>query len=250
MQIIGNIPIPSKHDLSVIVDAFYEQTQKPKPVVFFSHGFKGFKDWGHFNLIASYFAEKEFVFVKFNFSHNGTTLRQPTEFVDLEAFGNNNFSKELDDLGTVIDWILSPDNEYIDRLEIDVNKIYLLGHSRGGGISILKANEDERVKKLVTWSAVNDFEAGWTEETMAVWKKEGVITIENSRTKQSMPLYYQLAEDYHNNQDRLFLPDAVKNLNIPYLIIHGTNDESVPHKQALEMKEWNANAKLLSIEGA
>ena len=38
------------------------------------------------------------MFVKFNFSHNGTTLESPSDFKDLESFGNNNFSKELYDL--------------------------------------------------------------------------------------------------------------------------------------------------------
>ena len=46
------------------------------------------------------------VFVKFNFSHNGTSLDSPTDFIDLKAFGNNNFCIELDDLSCVLEWIL------------------------------------------------------------------------------------------------------------------------------------------------
>ena len=49
--------------------------------------------------MADRFADAGFVFVKFNLSHNGTTIEHPIDFVDLEAFGNNNFAKELDDLG-------------------------------------------------------------------------------------------------------------------------------------------------------
>jgi hypothetical protein len=37
------------------VDARLQMTNKPKPVVVFVHGFKGFKDWGHFNLLADHF---------------------------------------------------------------------------------------------------------------------------------------------------------------------------------------------------
>ena len=32
-------------------------------------------------------------------------MDQPIDFPDLEAFGNNNYTKELDDLRSVIDWV-------------------------------------------------------------------------------------------------------------------------------------------------
>ena len=107
-----NIVIKSKHKKPILIDVYYNlpdrqagKNAKSKPILIFSHGFKGFKDWGHFNIVARKFAEAGFVFVKFNFSHNGTTPDNPLEFADLEAFGNNNYSKELDDLGSVIDWV-------------------------------------------------------------------------------------------------------------------------------------------------
>ena len=89
--------------------------------------------------------QKNLFFLKFNFSHNGTTIENPSDFVDLEAFGNNNFCIELDDLNFVIDWI-STCNDF--KHEININDIHLLGHSRGGAISILKSNEDKRIKVL------------------------------------------------------------------------------------------------------
>src|SRR5690606_11206448 len=86
-----------------LADATYVDDQKSKPVIVFNHGFKGYKDWGPFNLMAEKFAEAGFLFIKMNFSHNGTTLHKPAEFADLEAFAQNNFSKELDDTGVLID---------------------------------------------------------------------------------------------------------------------------------------------------
>ncbi len=80
------------------LDISYTKNGYLKPIVIFCHGFKGFKDWGHFNLLADAFAENDFVFVKFNFSYNGTTIEHPVDFADLEAFGENNFSIELDDI--------------------------------------------------------------------------------------------------------------------------------------------------------
>lgn len=247
MRKTGNILIPGLHGKPILVDATYTETARPKPVVVFSHGFKGFKDWGHFNLVAEAFAQAGFVFVKFNFSHNGTTPEQPTDFADLEAFGHNNFSIELDDLGTVIDWALS------DRTlstEIDPQRLYLLGHSRGGGISILKAGEDARVKKLVTWASVAEFGRFWEPEVVAQWKQEGVMYIDNSRTKQRMPMHYSSYENFYANQQRLDIPAAMERLAIPSLIVHGTADVVVDYTAAETLAALNPKASLLPIPGA
>lgn len=88
---------------SFLADARFAEDGRPKPVVVFAHGFKGFKDWGHFNQIAEAFARRGFGFVKFNFSHNGTTPEHPLDFADLEAFGQNSHGKELDDFGAAVD---------------------------------------------------------------------------------------------------------------------------------------------------
>jgi len=68
----SNTILQSKYDRPFLADAFYKNDARKKPVVIFSHGYRGFKDWGPFNLIAEQFAEGGLVFVKFNFSHNGT----------------------------------------------------------------------------------------------------------------------------------------------------------------------------------
>ena len=94
MTITKNIIIPGKHNKPIITDVFYTENNTPKPVVIFCHGYKGFKDWGAWDLMAKAFAEAGFFFVKFNFSHNGGTAEQPIDFPDLEAFGNNNYTKE------------------------------------------------------------------------------------------------------------------------------------------------------------
>ena len=86
MLITQNYLLNSIHNNKPIaVDVFYVANNVPKPIVIFAHGFKGFKDWGHFNLIADEFAKHDFVFFKFNFSYNGTTPENPVDFSDLDA---------------------------------------------------------------------------------------------------------------------------------------------------------------------
>ncbi len=234
--------LTSTEGKSFLADVYGDVKSDTVGIVVFAHGFKGFKDWGTFPAIAQTFADKGFVFVSFNFSHNGTTVTNPTEFDDLEAFGNNNFSKELNDLGVVIDYVFE---------EILAGKklpLFLLGHSRGGGIAILKASEDVRIDKVAVWGSVNQFGRFWKNDEMERMKRDGVIYIPNARTNQLMPIYKQLYEDYQNNLTRLHIPDAVKNLKQPFLIVHGTADETVPFTAAEEMNTWNTNTTLIKIE--
>ena len=245
MLISKNDIIQGRHGKPILLDFGYKSNGSQKPVVIFAHGFKGFKDWGHFNEVMEYFIENDFAFVKFNFSHNGGTVEQPIDFPDLEAFGNNNYTKELDDLRTVVDWIGN-----IESAEIDKDQIYLIGHSRGGGVAILAANEDSRIKKLITWAAVSDLINRYPEAVIEHWKKEGVLYVENTRTNQQMPLYYQLVEDTLKNLDRFNIEHAAKEIAIPHLIIHGTVDEAVHVDEAKKIRVWNKNAEILIIEGA
>ena len=179
-----------------LADIRYKQDNTQKPVIVFVHGFKGFKDWGHFNLLADKFAEQGFVFIKFNLSHNGTTIQSPLDFDDLAAFAENNFTKEIEDITAVIDYIHSKENE-VPANEFDLNRLFIIGHSRGGGISIVKASEDDRIKGIATWAALNNFKMGTTPDSIDIWRKQGVIYAENTRTNQKIPMNFQLYEDYH-----------------------------------------------------
>ncbi len=229
----------------ILIDTFYKNDGLQKPIAIFCHGYKGFKDWGCWDLVAKAFAEAGFFFVKFNFSHNGGTIEQPIDFPDLEAFRNNNYSKEMDDLGDVIDWVLS------FHLEIDKGNIALIGHSRGGGIVTLKANEDTRIKSIVSWAGVSDYKRRFPkEEAFSQWQKDGVYYIVNGRTKQEMPHFFQYYKDFIANESRLTIKIAAQNIRIPHLIIHGTTDESVKFAEAKALHDWNKNSKLIPIENA
>lgn len=231
---------------SIQIDISYIRTYQTKPVIVFCHGFKGFKNWGHFDLIAQYCALQGFVFVKFNFSHNGTTIEQPLDFADLQAFGDNNFSIELNDLGFVLDHL----ETHADNYEVENREIYLIGHSRGGGIAILKAQDDNRIKKLCTWASIKDVSDFFLHQNLEKWKAEGQIYTFNARTGQNMPLHFQMYENYVMNKVRLDIQQAAKNIRIPWLIIHGTNDTSVPHTCAEQLHLWNPQSELTMIESA
>jgi len=245
---IDNIIIDGSAAKSILIDATFNANAQPKQVVVFCHGFKGFKDWGPFNQIATHFAEQGIVFVKFNFSYNGTTTNDPINFTDLKAFGNNNFCKELDDLSLVIDWI---DNCQELNGEIDTSKISLFGHSRGGGIAMLKSVEDSRVRKVISWASPSSFLNKLHEkEKLSKWKKFGFVYIYNGRTKQNMPMYFQFYENCIEFAKRLNIQNAVSKMDIPHLLVHGSEDPTVLLSEALDIKSWNTNINFHIIDGA
>lgn len=248
MKIIKNSVIQGKHQKPILVDLFYLENNQSKNIVVFCHGYKGYKDWGAWDLVAKKFAENNIFFLKMNFSYNGGTVNQPIDFPDLEAFGNNNFIKELDDLDVILDWI--PQNVSIEK-EINPNNITLIGHSRGGGTVIIKAKENPKITKVISWAGVSDFESRFpTGEPLKKWRDHGVAYITNARTNQQMPHYFQFYTNFKENEERLFIKGAVEKLNIPYLIIHGTDDETVSIKEAKNLKSWNPKSQLYFIENA
>ena len=248
MQVEKNKILKREGKEPILLDTFYSKEFSNQPITIFCHGYKGFKDWGAWNLMAKSIAETGICFVKFNFSHNGGTMENPIDFPDLEAFGNNNYSKELDDLNDVIDWVIS---EFKNNSFVDVDNISLIGHSRGGGITILKASEDKRIKKLITLASVCDFaKRTATIGNLEEWKENGVKYVINGRTKQQMPHYYQFYEDFKANEERLHIETAEKQLQVPHLIIHGNNDTSVKIEEAYALHQWNPNSHLKIIEGA
>lgn len=248
MKIIRNIQIDGLHHKPILLDVFYKETQKPKPIVIFCHGYKGFKDWGCWDLAAQSFAQANCFFVKFNFSHNGTTPDNPLEFGDLEAFGQNNFTKELDDLETVIRWTIA---ESGFESEINRDDLSLIGHSRGGGIVALKAAENPSVTKLITWAGVSDFGSRFPSgEKLEMWKNLQVMYVENARTKQQMPHHYQFYENFQANKNRLYIQSAVKRMDKPFLILHGAEDVVVPIADAKNLLEWSQKGQLKIIDQA
>lgn len=224
----------------------YGSFTEKMPIIIFSHGFKGFKDFGCFNLIASEIAKNGYVFLKFNFSMNGTTPDYPNTFVDLDAFAENTFSQELNDLGDVIDYVHT--SIFREKFPVDINQIYLMGHSMGGGVSILKANEDDRIKKIITLASIFEFGKFWNTEMINKWEKEGIRYEFNSRTKQDMPLEYIIYQDFIKHFDRLNIPNAVKNMLIPFCLIHGEKDETVPVLVVDAFKKANQNIDIHLIK--
>ena len=222
---VNHIKINGCNDRKISIDYRFKETQKSLIPIIYVHGFKGFKDWGASNLVADSFANQGFLFLKFNFSHNGVTSKNLVDFDDLEAFGMNNYLLELKELGIVIDWLEA------SELNIQFSKLAVIGHSRGGGIALLRSAQDKRIKNTITWASVCDFEARFPVD-VSEWKETGVQYILNRRTMQMMPLYFQFYQTFIDNKEILNIPFQSQNIKQNVMIIHGTDDQVVPFSDA------------------
>jgi len=236
--------IPGAKGRGMLMDLTFDDALKHAPMLIFAHGFKGFKDWGSHNLVAHFFAENGFRFLKFNFSHNGTTVANPTDFADLIAFADNTFTIELNDLNAVIDFACGGSAMPAEPW------VYLMGHSMGGGISIIKTAEDERIKKLVTMASISAFRNLWPQDIEPQWRLQGITYVLNKRTGQELPLKRSLLEDLDKNPTRLDIIAKAAQIKQPWLLAHGDADPTVALSCARDLKAAQPAAQLLVVPGA
>jgi len=226
----------TKNDKIRITSYGYENLESA-PCLIFVHGFKGFKDWGFWPHTGKFFADKGFFVITFNFSHNGIG-EGVTEFAELDKFAKNTFSLELEELNEIIDAYL---NGFFGTAS--TKPIGILGHSRGGGDALIVSSIRKKIKAVVTWASVANFNR-YTERQAKEWRKNGFFEVLNTRTNQMMRLNVSLLEDIEKNKtDLLNLEKAAKNLNKPLLIVHGEQDLSVKIEESEEIYNWSNKEK-------
>ena len=237
-EFVGSANRKSLFDCRIPVNA--------KAVIIFIHGYKGYKDWGAWNLLEDRFLELGFGFVKFNMSHNGGTTSEPIDFPDLQAFGENRYTYELNDLDVVI-----TETTRIITQELNLNlPVFLLGHSRGGGVAILQASRDTRISKIISLAGISMIgERFPTGEDLENWEREGVQFVVNGRTNQQMPHFFTFYTDYRDNREALDIEKAARSLDIPFLQIHGDMDLSVSISEGQSIAEWT-DTEVKVIKGA
>jgi len=240
-----NISLNNPTSEIIRAEIYYEFSVKDAPVIIICHGFKGFKNWAFFPILAESLASAGYVTLTFNFSRNGIGS-DLNNFSELDLFEKNTYSHELLDLKCIVDALASGK---IAKGLVDPERIGLLGHSRGGGITLLYARSDKRIKCLVTWSAIATVER-YTEDQIKNWDQYGYIEFENKRTHQILRVGKDLLDDIRKNKDSLDISAAAKEIDIPALIIHGQIDESVPLEEAYMIFNHlgSSSKELITIE--
>jgi len=233
--------IPCRDGLFIRGDAY--RAENPVGSVIICHGFKGFAHWAFFPYLARTLARRGLTAITFDFSGSGIGADRES-FTQAEAFAGNTFSRDLEDLEIV--------EEHARRMKWIDGKFGLFGHSRGGGTAILyAASEAASVNSLVTWAAIS-YPNRWSPEDVITWRKRGHTEIANSRTGQVMRLETDLLDDVElNGKTKLNIEAAAGKVKAPWLIIHGTDDETVPSSEAEHLHSLSKGMSTLRlIEGA
>jgi len=239
-------------------DARIPEGPPPRTAVVIVHGFKGYKDWAFFPWLAEQLVADRHAVVTFNLTGSGIGPRDPHAFTELEAFAANTYSREVADVNAVLAGVRT------DLLTRVPDRIGLLGHSRGGADAILAAagrapgastragareTGTPPVDALVTWSALAELDR-WSEETRVTWREAGRIHVLNSRTGQQMPMDVGLLDDFEENREMLDVEAAAAGVSVPWLIVHGTGDDTVSPTHARRLAGAAGTARLELVDGA
>lgn len=217
---------------------------RPTAAVVICHGFKGFRAANFFPSLARAVAARGFAAVTFDFTHNGVGP-DGVDFSALEMFAQQTHSRNVREIRQVLDAVRG--GTLVPRTP---RRIGLFGHSRGGGEAILAAADDPRVDALVTWAAIADVASRWTDEQVQRWRDGGTVEVENTRTRQMMPVGPEYWRDYEQNRERLDIGAAAARVTAPWLIVHGDADSSVLVDDARSLFDAAGDAaELLVIEG-
>ncbi len=238
---VDTFEIPCADGLFIRGDIYVARPATGSVIV--CHGFKGFAHWGFFPYLARSLAAAGLTAITFDFSGSGIGPDRES-FTQPDAFAGNTFSREQEDIETVVD--------YVRRMKIVNGKYGLFGHSRGGAMAILyAASHGSEVASLVTWGAIGRTN-WWTPGDAIVWRQRGYSEVTNSRTGQIMRIDTDLLDDVelHGNT-KLNIAAAAAKIKMPWLIVHGTQDETVPSSEAERLHELSSGVSTLHlVDGA
>lgn len=225
-------------------DIRYREGINSAPAVVIAHGFKAFREWGFFPYVAEKIAEAGYLVCSFDFSFNGIT--NPTkEIFDNEIFSKNTVSREFEDLMLVIGSI--ENNKLLSKIAPAFNgRICLIGHSRGGALSIIAAVENKFINKICLWSSIAKFNR-YSPRQVKLWREKGFIEFRNNATGQILRMDSTFIDDILDKYPDNLICDTLSRLNIPVFIGHGKRDMAVGMDEA-ELLASSVKEKYLTYD--
>lgn len=152
------------------------------------------------------------------------------------------------------DWINKSESEMDFLIKNGYTNIYVIGHSMGGVIASYLASKYKQVKKLVLVAPafrIFGFEKGnfnldtSLEKTQKIFEQYGSVILANRIFKLPANCYIEFAKLIKTYND------CPKNINIPTLLIRGTNDNVVPEEAVEHAYNMinNNYKKIVHLEG-
>ena len=198
------------------------------------HGFKGYKDYGMFPYLAHRVAESGRTVVRPNLVHSGMT-REVETFARPDLFERDTWNRQVHDLVSLVDAIRSG---RVPQASPDA-PITLLGHSRGGVASILMAGRGDAVRSVISASApaaTRGTEA-LDQTTRTELEANGGVEVESARTGQRLRINRGFHDEVDADPAAHDVPAHARMLAERLVVVHGTDDQTVPERDATILAE-------------
>ncbi len=184
------------------LDYSFHPAASEGPIVVLGHGVTGNKDRPFIAALSAALAREGFGALRFSFAGNGDSEGR---------FEEATISKEVDDLGAVLDALEGPPLCYV-------------GHSMGAAVGVLRASQDQRISLLVSLAGMVHTRAFAAREFGDVVPDEGLMWDEPD---------CPLSQIYVDDMNRLdSVVERAPSIAIPWLLVHGSGDDVVPIQDA------------------
>ncbi|HEU4963834.1 MAG TPA: alpha/beta fold hydrolase [Bacilli bacterium] len=210
----------------------------PRPCLIVCHGFAGTKIGGsrRFVEFARYAVEHNLSVFRFDFAGSGDS---EGNLVDLTL------DKELGDLEAAV--------SAVKRLEgVDPERIGVVGHCMGAVTAIRGTARDKRVYKSVAWAPFAELE-GTMERLIG---EDAVFLLKEGEEADFLynEQLFRCGPTILEESKRINMRDEMAQIEQPLLIIHGTEDATVPLAEVENLMQAadlsSGNKRLAVIEGA
>ena len=201
--------------------SFHQGKKNSGEIVVLGHGVTGNKDRPFVVALARGLAGAGISALRLSFSGNGDSEGE---------FTASNISKEVGDLGAVLD-------------ALDGYTICYAGHSMGAAVGVIRAAEDRRISFLVSLAGMVHTGAFARREFGDVVPGEGCMWDEPD-----CPLSQSFMDDLTGIHT---VVERAAQISVPWLLVHGTGDDVVPIQDSRDIFSGaNEPKRLVPIEAA
>jgi uncharacterized protein len=192
-----------------------------KQLVVLGHGVTGNKDRPFIVALAEGLAQAGINALCFSFAGNGASEGR---------FADCTISKEVGDLGAVLDALAGCTVTYA-------------GHSMGGAVGVLRAGRDSRIRQLISLAGMVNTKAFAEREFGALTPGEGFMWDDPA---------CPLSQAYMDDMAQIgSVIHGAPQITVPWLLVHGTEDDVVPIQDSQEIfARANEPKKLVELPGA
>jgi alpha-beta hydrolase superfamily lysophospholipase len=190
-----------------------------RSIVVIAHGVTGQHDRPYLNSLAEGLAGRGLAALQITYAGNGRSGGR---------FEECTISKEVADLGSVLD-------------TLDGWSVGYAGHSMGGAVGVLRTAQDARLRALCSLAGMVQVQAFMERVFGDLAPGDPMLG------REQCPLSAAFLADARDIHDTL---GAAREIDVPWLLVHGTQDELVPYSDSEEAQAASGGADLVPLPGA